>query len=166
MKNASEFLGTYVRYNLWANEQVAGLLSQLSEGDLDREMQSSFPTIRKTAFHIWDAEHIWLTRLKGTSLTDWPSKTIPANTPAERFTTASKEFLDFVSGKDEDYFLQKTEFKTMNGDPFSQLNSQMIMHCMNHSTFHRGQLITMMRATGRNENFPRTDMIIFFRDEL
>jgi len=39
----------------------------------------------------------------------------------------------------------------------------MIMHCMNHSTYHRGQIITLLRELGATE-IPGTDMIAYIRE--
>ena len=63
------------KYNLWANKKLIGFLSKLEPVLLDKELISSFKTIRETLYHIWDAELIWFTRLNGSSLTGWPSET-------------------------------------------------------------------------------------------
>ena len=64
----------HLTYNLWANERLGHLLMAQDEAILNADQKSSFTTISKTVFHIWDAELIWLTRLNGDSLNDWPSK--------------------------------------------------------------------------------------------
>ena len=35
---------------------------------------------------------------------------------------------------------------------------------MNHGTYHRGQLITMLRQTGVT-NLPATDLIVYYREQ-
>ena len=58
-----ETLLQYAKYNLWANSRMIEVLAKLSEEKLDMEIESSFPTIRKTVWHCVRAEDIWLQRL-------------------------------------------------------------------------------------------------------
>ena len=58
-----DLLLNYTRYNLWANKCLADTMEVLSDEQVNREMVSSFPTIRKTVFHLWGAEDIWKRRL-------------------------------------------------------------------------------------------------------
>lgn len=154
----------YVDYNVWANAQLLEFLSQHDRNILDRETPSSFPAIRKTLFHIADAQHIWYERMIGNSPSDWPSKSMQ---PDEVFTSVestSKKFASLVPERDEDFLNAECNFKTLDGKEFSETNSNIIMHCMNHSTFHRGQLITMFRALNLEGKMPRTDLIAYLRE--
>ncbi|MES1222732.1 MAG: DinB family protein, partial [Bacteroidota bacterium] len=54
-----------VKYNLWANKRIAEVMMNTDGALLSKEIASSFPSIRKTVFHVWDAEFIWLKRLYG-----------------------------------------------------------------------------------------------------
>ncbi|HEU4716726.1 MAG TPA: DinB family protein [Bacteroidia bacterium] len=164
MKDAKEFLLAQARYNLWADKRIADVFSRMSEESFLRETKSSFPTIRKTAFHIWDAEHIWLQRLKGVSPADWNSRSLPADADPRMFVKGAEDFLAFLEMQDESFFTASTSFKDMKGNPYTMQNAQMIFHCMNHGTFHRGQLVTMIRESGWTEKLPSTDMITYFRE--
>ncbi|MFL5753274.1 MAG: DinB family protein, partial [Bacteroidia bacterium] len=68
-----------------------------------------------------------------------------------------------VKKKDDAYFLSSTEYKNTKGEPFNTSNSGIIMHCMNHSTFHRGQLVTMLRGLGYEGAVDSTDLISYLR---
>ena len=163
MNTAKEILLNYIRYNVWANNRIAEILNQLDDAKLDMEMSSSFSSIRKTVFHIWDAEHIWLHRLKGVSLQFGYTSTLPEGTPITEFAKHSEHFLEFILSQKDDFFTASTDYKNIKGEDFSSLNAEIIMHCMNHSTFHRGQIITMIRETGWKDSLSSTDMIGYFR---
>ncbi|MBK6840509.1 MAG: hypothetical protein IPG90_21225 [Bacteroidetes bacterium] len=61
-----------MQYNLWANQRLLDIISEhCSDEQLNRELVSSFPTIRKTLLHIWGAESVWLIRLNGSSPNAW-----------------------------------------------------------------------------------------------
>lgn len=88
--------------------------------------------------------------------------------PDEVFTSVestSQKFASLVSERDEDFLKAECKFKTLDGKEFSETNSNIIMHCMNHSTFHRGQLITMFRALNLEGKMPRTDLIVYLREQ-
>ncbi|MCI0450107.1 MAG: DinB family protein [Chlorobi bacterium] len=160
-----ELLLKYTNYNLWANTKLTGFLKNIKPELLDKELLSSFSTIRKTVYHIWDAEQIWYNRLSGTSLTDWPSESFNGSFDGfvELFTGQSQLFIDFVQSKSEAELTQDFEYKSMEGKPNKNPVCDTVLHCMNHSTFHRGQLITMLRNLGHTE-LSSTDFITFIRE--
>jgi uncharacterized damage-inducible protein DinB len=49
-----------------------------------------------------------------------------------------------------------------SGMKYHQLRSEMIHHCMNHSTYHRGQIITMGKQLNLSKA-PSTDLIFYYR---
>jgi uncharacterized damage-inducible protein DinB len=152
------------KYNVWANTKIFGFISEAGEEKAGRIQNSSFPSIKKTLYHIWDAETIWNNRLLGKSLTDWPGKSFKGTLKeaGELFLKTSKDFADYTGERSEEEFNIVVKYKSIDGKEFSNLVSQIVMHCMNHSTFHRGQIITMLRNAGAT-NFSSTDYIAFCR---
>jgi uncharacterized damage-inducible protein DinB len=160
-----ELLLKYTKYNLWANSKVTGYLKNLKPELLDKQLISSFDTIRKTIYHIWDAELIWYNRISGTSFTHWPSESLKGSFDefVNEFTSQSKLFIDLVAGKTEIELAQDFEYKSMEGKPYKNPVCDSVLHCMNHSTFHRGQIITMLRNVGYTD-LSSTDFITFIRE--
>jgi uncharacterized damage-inducible protein DinB len=154
-------LSQYTSYNVWANNLFANLLSQLEPALLDKEVISSFPSLRKTVYHIWDAELIWLARLKEQTIA-WPPTAQLVNPGIRDFVNGSKAFDEFVRLQDEPFLASTLSYKNVKGEGFSNPNAGIIMHVMNHSTFHRGQLVTMLRTLGHAQ-IPSTDLIAFLR---
>jgi len=153
----------YVNYNHWANKCIADLLLKLEPPLLDKEIKSSFPTLRKTVHHIWDAELAWTARLKQESV-NWPPTQYFKNPAIDEFINTSANFVECIASKDETFINGSTTYKNSKGETFTSPNAGIIMHCMNHSTFHRGQLITMVRELGIVD-LPPTDMIVFLRQQ-
>ncbi len=156
-----ELITKYVNYNYWANKQLSALLLTINDTLLDKEIKSSFSSLRKTVHHIWDAEMTWTARLKNEAI-QWPPSAQFKNPAIDEFLKTSEHVVDFISSKDETFFTTSTSYKNSKGTSFSTLNSDIIMHCMNHSTFHRGQLITILRSL-EITNLPATDLIAFLR---
>ena len=57
-------LKDYAVFNLWANTQMVDWLKSKPQELMEREIPSSYPTLRETLLHIWGAEEIWLDRLR------------------------------------------------------------------------------------------------------
>jgi len=160
----NKYIRLYTSYNVWANKQMGEVAGSLEDFDFDAEVNSSFTSIRKTLLHIWDAEYIWLSRIQELQ---------PKNIPSKFFTGTKdgliKQLLDTSSAFDEMGACQDilslervVEFKLLNGDSSRSKIYEAIMHCMNHSTYHRGQLVTLFRQAGV-KTIPATDLIQFIR---
>lgn len=52
-------------------------------------------------------------------------------------------------------------YRSQKGDPFAMPLDSLLIHCANHSTYHRGQLVTMLRQVGVAP--PNTDYTQFVR---
>lgn len=157
-----EILETYTGYNLWANKIILNLLSENSEL-LDKEVKSSFPSLRKTMHHLFFAEEIWFKRLNGESPPSLPEPGNDFNAFTKQLLARSQGFIDLVKSKDEKYFASPCPYKAVNGTPYTNPHWEMIHHCMNHSTYHRGQVITILRELGLTV-LPSTDMITYIRE--
>ncbi|MCX6200104.1 MAG: DNA polymerase [Bacteroidetes bacterium] len=157
-------LQQHLAFNFWANGKFVEILKTVDENIFELEVNSSFPSLRKTVLHIWDAEYIWLKRIEGLSLSEFPSKNFTGNKEEclNGFLEHTKKVADFMEGKDKAYFESKIDFKALNGDAFSESVEGIIYHVVNHGTFHRGQMVTMMRTLGITA-VPSTDLIRYLR---
>ena len=151
-------------YNVWANNIVCGWLEKISDGQWNQHIVSSFNSTRETVLHIIGAEQIWLQRLNKEVKTVWLPN-VYTGTKAEHIALwkkLSQELKDFVIDLDEMHLKEKLDFKRLNGDAYSMPYYQVLAHIFNHSTYHRGQLITMMRQAGFTD-VGSTDMLGYFR---
>ena len=155
----------YASYNLWANRRMVETFASLSEEQMEAHIESSFPSARLTFLHIWDAEFAWLKRLQGNSPSAFPSKTFVGDIQVvyATFLKSSEEFLAFVEAQPASFFGETLSFRTISYGDQIQRAFEMVHHCMNHSTFHRGQLITMGRQLGI-QKFPPTDFAYYLRE--
>jgi len=155
----------YAGYNLWANRHMVDAFASLPVAVLEAPIVSSFPSARLTFLHIWDAEFLWLERLQGHSPSAFPSKTFEGDIHAvfAALLKGSEAYLTFVEAQPSAFFEGSLFFKTISYGEQTQRSYEMIHHCMNHSTFHRGQLITLGRQLGI-EKFPPTDFAYYLRE--
>lgn len=154
----------YASYNVWANTQFAEAIKGLTPSYFDKEIESSFPSIRETINHIRSAEYIWLKRLQGTPPTQWPQYH-PVETPnevAEAWLEGSKALALCIEGLQDSDFDTPYLYNDMRGNPQSDMLQSILMHAFNHSSYHRGQLVTLLRQSGIT-SIPRTDYIVYAR---
>lgn len=149
-------------YNAWANSHVFDVIKNLDQEILIHPTGSSFPSICETVLHIWDAELIWLNRLQGKSFSTWPSKDWKPEEGLQGWIDCSNQLRDFCAAQDVEWWEEISRYRVLSGKELTNVHADIVLHVTNHSTFHRGQLITMLRQAEIN-NPPVTDLIAFLR---
>lgn len=160
------YLSDIVKYNLWANKRLGKLILEIDENLIAKEVPGSFNTLQEMILHMWGAETAWLKRLKGESLEEWPGKYFEGSREdlVMQWLHRSNELAEFVTNMGDGYFERDCKYKNLKGDDFSTPVPDVIIHLVNHSTYHRGELVTMMHFLGI-EKMVSTDYINFTREE-
>jgi len=160
-----ETLLRYADYNIWANKRIIDTLLQLDEKQIDQKIESSFPSIGKTVYHLWSAEYIWLQRLQLAEQPVWVEGVFNGSfkEACALWQDVSLELRKFVADQYEDKsFSHVLQYYDRKKQSFKTPVCDVLMHLLNHATYHRGQLITMMRQCGVTK-IPGTDFITFTR---
>lgn len=152
----------YADYNIWANNRMINDLSKQEDKLLEKELVGSFPTINATISHIWFAETGWLSRLKGNG---WEVSNVTNFSDTTKvlfklWQNTSKDFKNFVEKAD----LEKQIQFEHKGEKFSIPTREIIQTVFNHGSFHRGQIVMMMRQLGITE-VSQTDYIEWVREK-
>lgn len=157
-------LEDYAAFNVWANTEIVNWLKTKPLELMEQEQASSFPNIKMTLLHIWGAEKIWLERLQGESPTVILFQTFTGNTQDvfEGLVEMSAAFHRLVQSQSIEDLERLSDFRLINGTEDRQARAGMIHHCMNHSTYHRGQVVTMARSLGLTDP-PSTDYMRYLR---
>jgi uncharacterized damage-inducible protein DinB len=154
-----------IDYHYWATYRMLEGAASLSPEQFTREMGSSFGSVRNTLVHLYSAEWAWLSRWNGVSPTaQLPPETFPdiavANLLWRQQEAEMRRFWDTVA---EDDLGRVIDYRNLSGQAYSQPLQQMLQHTVNHGTYHRGQLVTMLRQLGAAP--PKaTDLIVFYRE--
>ena len=151
-------------YNRWANRRLLDAAQELSPAELDRNLGGSFPSVRQTLLHMNWVDRLFLRRWSGLSTEDLTSP--PMFDSVEELRSSwekiGEEQLKFMERlKDND--LDKTlSYIDSRGRSISLPLQQVLLHLVNHSTYHRGQLASQLRRLGKIP--PPTDYILFCRE--
>lgn len=151
-------------FNSWANHRILDACASLTNEQFTRNLGNSFPSVRDTLCHICGAEWIWIERWHGHSPGALPNAADYPTLEAlrDRWAGVERDLRDYVASLTPEDLQRILNFKTLAGVPYSQPLWQCLQHVANHGTYHRGQVITMLRQL---EAKPvGTDIIAFYRE--
>jgi uncharacterized damage-inducible protein DinB len=153
------------RYNQWANGRTFAAVSNLTTEEFSRDLGSSYPAARDTFLHIVWAEWIWLQRWKGRSpqsvsdAADFPD----LDAVRTRWSEVEIEQRAFLDALTAERLLAAVRYLNLQGETWQYPLWRTMYHVVNHSSYHRGQVTTMLRQLGAPA-LP-TDFLVF-HDEL
>jgi uncharacterized damage-inducible protein DinB len=137
-------------YNHWANQRTLASVAPLSSEQFTRGMGNSFSSVRDTVAHILGAEWIWLERWLGRS----PKALLPASDfPTvdalhQRWATVEQDRNSFLQTLTPERLQQSISYINLRGQNLAYPLWQQVMHVVNHSSYHRGQVTTLLRQLG------------------
>jgi uncharacterized damage-inducible protein DinB len=127
-------------------------------------MGSSFRSVRDTCAHAYAAEWAWYSRWQGASPT--------ALLPLDQFTDVASlrqawsehetKMRTFLESLGEAGIHKVFAYTLINGQPGATVFWQMLQHVVNHASYHRGQVTTLLRQLGA-EPPQSMDLIAFYR---
>ncbi|HZE99663.1 MAG TPA: DinB family protein [Planctomycetota bacterium] len=148
-------------YTRWADERLLDAVARLPTDEWTRDMGSSHKSVRDTVVHIASAQWIWLSRWKGESpKTMWTPADHPTHASVrERWDPLRAELAAFVGALTEESLAAPLAYRNLKGDALSYPLGQLMLHATNHSTYHRGQITTLLRQLGAQP--VSTDLVLF-----
>jgi uncharacterized damage-inducible protein DinB len=158
----NEFLELFA-YNAWANRMIFDVVAKLPDDTYQHDLKSSHGGIHGTLAHIVWAEHLWLNR--------WLEKPNPAvaqgkdlHSVAEvraRWEEVEAERGTFLAQLGDDRLDETRTVTPSTGGEYRHSFQQMFRHTVDHSSYHRGQVVTLLRQVGVTP--PVTGLIFFYR---
>jgi uncharacterized damage-inducible protein DinB len=160
-----EYIAVLLDFHYWARDRMLDAVGALSREDYERDLGSSFKSVRDTVNHIYSSEWVWYARWTGSSPTtaDRPQFDDLAAV-REAWRKSETRVRKFLGAADAPALQRVYEYRMFSGAQTSSPLWQMAVHVVNHGTYHRGQVATMLRQLGANP-MPSTDMVTFFREQ-
>jgi uncharacterized damage-inducible protein DinB len=152
-------------FNAWANRKVLGAAEALSVEQFRKELGSSFSSVRDTLVHIYGAEWIWFERLQDRSPAGFPdAKEFPdLRTLRTPWAEQEKSMLEYARRLSQTQLDEVMEYKTFSYGAMRNPRWQSMQHVVNHGSYHRGQVVTMLRQL--EAKGVGTDLISFYREK-
>ncbi len=151
-------------YNAWGNRRALVAAEKLTSEQFTRQMGSSFSSVRDTLAHIYGAEWIWLERFQRRSPSALPNVGHFPDLASLREQWLKHEvlLLAFVQGLTQTDLDRDMEYKTLKFGVYHNPLWQSMQHLVNHGTYHRGQVTTLLRQLGAEPVL--TDLMHFYRE--
>ncbi len=141
------------QFNAWADSRVLECLE--TQGISDSKILSLMG-------HVTAAELLWLHRVKSIPP---PNVALWGNYSLDEITSlnekAGKEWLMYIDG--EENFNRDLDYTNYTGSPFTNNVEMIMIHVVNHSTYHRAQVAMLVRQNGKepvNTDFITYDRVI------
>lgn len=160
----SATLVTHLKYHKWATALVLDEVSPLTSEELLKSHGGSFPSLYDTVVHLYQSDRVWLDRLE-----ERPSgKLADYEAPGcmwelrDAWVEVHDRMIAFANSLGEADANRVIAYKNLAGQPFESPIWQMVLHIVNHGTYHRGQITSMVRQLGHKAT--NLDLIRFYRE--
>ena len=128
------FLKLY-QYNAWANNRVLGELTK---------QKVNHDKILTLMSHLLSAQFLWLHRIKGLKPPAYELwKKYSLDELLKMGEEAGKLWLTFI--QENDNFNRELVYKNYIGNAYKNNVEQIMIHLVNHCSYHRGQIALLMR---------------------
>lgn len=144
-----ELVGLY-DFNEWANERTIASLRALPEADYVRDLGGSWPSLRATFVHVAGATDAWAERFGGKDVLVLPKETdLPKFDDAVRVLVAAQEkHRKHLKNLTRDKLERPFSWTNLSGEVKTSPFEIVVRHVVNHQTYHRGQIASMVRRVG------------------
>ncbi|MBA3948407.1 MAG: DinB family protein [Acidobacteria bacterium] len=155
-----------VDYHYWARDRMLDALEALPPEAFARPTGNSFGSIRDTVVHLYSAEWIWLQRWHGASPSTPPpgiASLSGVTSVRAAWTALESAVRRYVTELDDARVDERVRYRNMDGIEAESSRWTMLQHVVNHASYHRGQVTTMIRQAGGAAPLAQ-DLIAFYRE--
>jgi uncharacterized damage-inducible protein DinB len=137
-------------YGRWANALVLDTAHGLQTEEFTRPLGGSFGSVQGTLAHLYGADWVWLERFHGRSPRQLPEaeELTALATLRARWKGVEDALRAFAEGLTAERLLAPLSYVSFKGDPFTYPLGETLTHLVNHGTYHRGQVATLLRQLG------------------
>ncbi len=147
---SKELLARHFEYSLWASLKVLEASEKLPLDTLEKERGNSFGGILATLTHIFLADRVWFKRFTGDPYFAFaqPGDAFDLPKLKTEWPKVMNEFTAWIRAQEDSKFEEKLFWRNIKGEDKEELMYKILLHIVNHGTYHRGQVITMIKQAG------------------
>lgn len=151
-------------YNRWANLRLLDACEALPRDALVRELGGSFPSVWLTLTHLYAAENTWLARWQGTPTGRKPDLdgVDTVNGLRAKWDDVWQQQCALLDATSDADVRRVIPVVLMSGKRLDQQLGATMRHCVNHATYHRGQVTNFLRMLGANP--VPLDLVLYYHE--
>jgi uncharacterized damage-inducible protein DinB len=137
-------------YMFWADRMMVAAASSLSAEEYYKARGMSLGSIHNLLVHLMAAEWLWLERWRGNSpkrvenQDDHPTR----EALEARWPQVHAELLEFMGQQNAESLAKPLSFKSTAGEASTIRLGQLMIHLVDHGSYHRGQLNSLIKQAG------------------
>jgi uncharacterized damage-inducible protein DinB len=166
MSNATlRQLRMLTRYNAWANTRLYDILMALPDGEARARRNLGQHSMVGTLAHAWVVDRIWQAHLQGQAhgYTARQPQVEPTLRQLRRHQEDSDRwYVTYADDLDDTRQAEVLDFRFVDGGAGRISRGDMLLHVVNHKTYHRGYVADMLYQAGYRP--PVMDLPVFLRD--
>lgn len=149
-------------YMLWADRLMLKAVRDVRPEDLTRDAGISFGSMLGTMVHMAGSQRLWLSRFFGQTLDHIPTL---ADYPdllswIHAWEETASEIEAFLAAVTSEQLAAPITWTSTTGEIHTLPLWQPVVHMVNHVTYHRGQVVSLLRQMGYQT--PSTDLVYYF----
>ncbi len=160
MTTFRSFIANHIKFNTWANNNYAIWLTGLSDEILLTAVNKN--SIISIVQHITKAQQFWTLFLKNKNIADfiWRTEIIDLKFEIKMLQESGILLEKVCMNFSDDELLELIKFETSWAKNKLQ-RFDYIVHCVNHSTHHRGQIALLANKQECRYNIPNTEYSLY-----
>lgn len=165
MTSVHALLSDHISYNIWATTRLLSAAGELTPEQRAHDFGTADKSVFGTLLHLYRAERSWLQRVKhGAPLHEHKLRSDESwNAVQEGWPMVHAEWQTWIADAQEANPDRLIEYQDLKQQQWSQPVWQIVLHVVNHSTHHRGQVMGFLRALGATP--PPLDFIFYVRQQ-
>jgi uncharacterized damage-inducible protein DinB len=150
-------------YTRWADRTMLEAVEKAPREAWAREIGGGWGSVLRTATHLVWAQAVWLERWEGRpSIPAWTAEEVPSpEALRERSASTSRARAAFLARQTDASLAAELPWTSLKGQAFADPLGDLVLQVLNHSTYHRGQVATLLRLAGAVP--ASTDWILWMR---
>ena len=153
------------RYNAWANKLMLDAVAKLPDGEAAKPRTTLFKNIVHTLNHNYVIDLIFKAHLEGREH-GFTARNTAEHPPLEELSRAQRAadewYIAWSDRMTEQELDEKLSFTFVGGGPGVMTRAEMVMHVVNHTSYHRGFAADLFYQVPAKP--PTTDLTVFLRD--
>ncbi len=154
-----------MQYKVWADEITYNSVLKLPESEITKIRKTNLKTIIHTLNHIYVVEDIFKAHLTGRThnYTARNTDNVPTIQNLWKASQVMNDwYVDLIEQLLQDELSEIIEFEFVGGGNGSMSREEIILHIINHATYHRGFVSSLMYQIPAQ--MPANDLPVFLRD--
>ena len=161
----TDTLRLLTRYRAWADRLTYDALAKLPVEEVEKPRDTLFKSMAHTLNHSYVIDQIFRAHLEGRNH-GHTGRNTPTHPPLAELAAAQAAmndwFVAYADGLGPAQREERVRFAFVDGGEGEMSRADMVLHVVNHATYHRGFVAEMMYQVPAVP--PATDLPVFLRD--